>query len=117
MPVLHERLLQPRSEFAVPAQQNVDIGDILGGLPEIWNLAGAELGFGVEDGNRAVLAVDEFDVVVGVVGSDDDDEFSVEAEIGLHIEGVDAEIADLVGRDLGRVIRPEKIPKSDEGED
>lgn len=114
MSVLHQRLLKPRSKLAVPSEHNAYRRHILGGLPEIGNLAGAERGIRVENGNRAVLAVDEVDFFIWVVGFDEDDELGVEAEIGLDIEGVDVEVCDLVRRDLGIEIREEEIAEADQ---
>ena len=58
----------------------------------------------VENRDIAAFAVDKVDVLIWVVGGDDDDEFGVEAEIGLNVEDTDIETRDFVRRDLGIVI-------------
>lgn len=99
--VLNQGLLQAWTELTLPLHHHLHQSYVLRALLESWKPPRTKLGVWVHDDGRAVLAIDEANVLVRVISFYGDKKLGVEAEVHLHVEGLDVKVFYLVGRDLG----------------
>ncbi|CAH9102844.1 unnamed protein product, partial [Cuscuta europaea] len=115
--VLLKSLLDARPELANPIHLDLHHRRVLRSLVEVRQLPGGQNGVGVGDDNGTVLAVNESDVGVGVVGRNGDDKDRLEAKILLDIEVLDVEAVNVIGGDLGLVDGVDIESAAAQGED
>lgn len=102
--ILLEGRLQARPDPALPDHVNANHGDVLVALVEVRRHPHAKhVGLVEDHAHMTILAVDEPDVGVTVRSPDGGEDLGVEGEVGLHVEGPDLELLDLVGGDLRHV--------------